>query len=262
MLHKTQLCITYLLIVYTLLGSSRFTEDTTSAVCKTWTDCINVTRYSLCEYGYCTCEFGYHNVTTDKSANLSECVTCPEVGESCLQSNCCIARDSSNVYCKNGTCVSECYYCGGTDLDGRYRFEQIAQFILGSALFFTLAILFILFWKACTRRRTDGDNMPHCESFISINSIQRLVLLRLQDRPPPYGSFTQTSKSNTNQNCQRQISYEAPPPYSSVISSANNDGVINHSFYIGEQPTSRQPDGEIPNSGQQLESAYKPEIHI
>lgn len=37
------------------------------------------------------------------------------VGELCLQSNCCRSFDSSHVYCKNGVCVSECYYCGQVD---------------------------------------------------------------------------------------------------------------------------------------------------
>lgn len=69
------------------------------------------------------------------------------------------------------------------------------------------------------------------------------------------------------------MTYEEPPPYSSVVSHTNNDGIINHSFYIGEQPTS-QMSGDIPNIGQQIESVYipnsgqqtetvyKPEIHI
>lgn len=104
--------------------------------------------------------------------------------------------------------------------------------------------------------------MPHCESFISINSIQRLVLLRLQDRPPPYNSsYVQNSKNSTSQISQRRIAYEEPPPYSSVISPVNNDGIINQSFYIGEMPTS-QPAGDTSNSNQQPVDVYKPEIHI
>lgn len=74
----------------------------------------------------------------------------------------------------------------------------MSHMVLIKKLYFLKTLFFYTFY----RQRHGNENMPHCESFISINSIQRLVLLRLQDRPPPYSSSVHNSKNKMHQNGQ------------------------------------------------------------
>uniref|UniRef100_A0A1B6KTE1 Uncharacterized protein n=1 Tax=Graphocephala atropunctata TaxID=36148 RepID=A0A1B6KTE1_9HEMI len=72
------------------------------------------------------------------------------------------------------------------------------------------------------------------DSYVSLNSIQRLVLLQLQDRPPPYSrEYTHPIK------LMNEIT-DAPPSYIEAVGNTNQaEGENNPVFVIGEHPITR-----------------------
>uniref|UniRef100_A0A1B6C5Q0 EGF-like domain-containing protein n=1 Tax=Clastoptera arizonana TaxID=38151 RepID=A0A1B6C5Q0_9HEMI len=228
--------------------------------CSQDSQCSAITN-SFCFQGTCNCSFGYYQY------NSTACVECPRLGEDCSTTSCCYST-STFLTCNRGVC--ECMenfngmLCWDDDSTQRLRFQKVAQFILAIGLIFTTVIIVILFWKACS----NGVHhpLPHVDSIVSLNSIQRLVLLRLQDRPPTYNQIYQPTK---RQSRRAEIitatapPYEEPPPYSEVT--PGNHSYENVIFFINEQAPTENPvtntTGNLPRTSE-ITTEHKPELHI
>ncbi|XP_054279759.1 uncharacterized protein LOC128997938 [Macrosteles quadrilineatus] len=163
--------------------------------------------HSVCDQGNCDCQNLYY------LANSTTCTECPGIGESCSDSQCC---NQDYLICHKGVCM--CIYsdyCWTISAADRERFQHVAQCILAVTLMLTATILFILFWKACSRRSVVRRNLRHnSDSILSLNSIQRLVLMQLQDRPPPYSAEWSQPTKHVNELC------EPPPSYIEAVGTA------------------------------------------
>ncbi|XP_046682507.1 uncharacterized protein LOC124368970 [Homalodisca vitripennis] len=192
--------------------------------------------------GTCVCDDFYY---PKNSPINNTCVECPGIGESCKKAQCC---NEDCLVCYNDVCMYIYNdFCLGISDSERERFQRVAQCILAVALILTASILIILFWKACTKRSVMRRRMRHMsiDSYVSLNSIQRMVLLQLQDRPPPYSREYNHPRKFVN-----EIT-DPPPSYIEAVGDPNQAEGVSPVFIIGEYPISRTPIQDSASSPQE-----------
>uniref|UniRef100_A0A1B6G6Q6 EGF-like domain-containing protein n=1 Tax=Cuerna arida TaxID=1464854 RepID=A0A1B6G6Q6_9HEMI len=204
--------------------------------------------------GTCVCDDFYY---APNSPSNNTCVECPEIGQSCKKAQCC---NEDCLVCYNDVCMYIYNdFCLGISDSERERFQRVAQCILAVALILTASILIILFWKACTKRHVLRRRMRHMsiDSFASLNSIQRMVLLQLQDRPPPY-----SREYNHPRKLVNEIT-DPPPSYIEAVGDPNQAEGVSPIFIVGEYPISRTPiqDFASPLQENSLSSATSSSSH-
>ncbi|XP_075232002.1 uncharacterized protein LOC142330546 [Lycorma delicatula] len=219
-----------------------FCEGRYSVPCNITSHC-EATENSICKNNVCQCKIDHF---LGQDFNKTLCIPCPALGEHCGTVQCC--RHSSYLTCSEGLCRCrnsyDGIYCWNANSVETVQFESIAQMILGLALIFTIAVLGSLVWRLCARQEIPQQshlNLNRDTSFASLNSVQRLVLIRLQDRPPPYHPSYQPCKyfGDLNNGID-QIQSEAPPPYTITVTNqlpiavSSQGGLENPTFNIGE----------------------------
>nr|XP_018900367.1 PREDICTED: uncharacterized protein LOC109032600 isoform X1 [Bemisia tabaci] len=201
--------------------------------CNYTTRCEGLFGFSDCKNGKCECRNGFY------FANLGGfpfCQICPNFGDRCDTANCC--RHSDSVACIDGFCR-----CKDSSMDSCLHFEQSTELMIAAklALFgvilVSLAILLMVLRRSCGGEDYDtpGSGYRRDRIYASLNSIQRFVLAKMQDRPPPYDELEPPSKpppysvALSTQDC---YGCEAPPPYSFSMfaQSTSGTGVSNPGF--------------------------------
>uniref|UniRef100_A0A1B6ELV1 EB domain-containing protein n=1 Tax=Cuerna arida TaxID=1464854 RepID=A0A1B6ELV1_9HEMI len=152
------------------------------------------------------------------SPSNNTCVECPEIGQSCKKAQCC---NEDCLVCYNDVCM--------------YIYND---FCLRHVL----------------RRRMRHMSI---DSFASLNSIQRMVLLQLQDRPPPY-----SREYNHPRKLVNEIT-DPPPSYIEAVGDPNQAEGVSPIFIVGEYPISRTPiqDFASPLQENSLSSATSSSSH-
>ncbi|XP_044743168.1 uncharacterized protein LOC123305502 [Chrysoperla carnea] len=149
----------------------------------------------LCKDSICVCKDGFY---ADYGAE--ECFKCPGLLQKCDVSNCC----QKGLVCYNNTCQQDVS-----------MIEYTSSVAFGIAIVLGVIALGSVIWKvfiSTYRFESDRNAVGRASqrSNASMNSIQRLVIERLQNRPP---SYAETMRQQIILSRGGLDNVEAPPPY-------------------------------------------------